>query len=303
MPRPWSLPLGQCFNILLLLSWIAVTLWWSSGASVHRHQEIQSLLDRKSSNRHLLDIVIASYHKDGAHFPDLSSWSEIPSIRRMKPRWIRYDKENHSTAMYPNPPRSTPDFDKVIYLPNVGREGHTYLYHIVHNYVSLARHTIFCQAEPHGIDRVNARLETLFGNQTGFLSLSEDAMCACSGECFGEFKKIGEFYAMARKHPCPGEFFAAMRGCFVVSRKRIVANPFTFYKYLLQLMEASIVHPVHALEDYPVFFPPSTESAPALGHLLERSWAFIFHCDGGVGHNVDGCIRGKCKGPQCLDDR
>ena len=32
-----------------------------------------------------------------------------------------------------------------ITLPNVGRETHTYLYHIIHNYKSLADQTIFCQ--------------------------------------------------------------------------------------------------------------------------------------------------------------
>jgi len=34
-----------------------------------------------------------------------------------------------------------------IYLPNVGRESHTYLYHIINNYEDLAHRTIFCQGD------------------------------------------------------------------------------------------------------------------------------------------------------------
>ena len=35
-----------------------------------------------------------------------------------------------------------------ISLPNIGREGHTYLHHIISNYDSLAERTIFCQGDP-----------------------------------------------------------------------------------------------------------------------------------------------------------
>ena len=35
----------------------------------------------------------------------------------------------------------------IIKLPNVGRESHTYLYHIIHNYNNLAHKTIFCQGD------------------------------------------------------------------------------------------------------------------------------------------------------------
>ena len=35
-----------------------------------------------------------------------------------------------------------------ITLPNVGREGHTYLYHIIHNYDTLSEYTMFLQGNP-----------------------------------------------------------------------------------------------------------------------------------------------------------
>ena len=47
-----------------------------------------------------------------------------------------------------------------IQLPNVGRESHTYLYHIIHNYDNLADQTIFCQGDsifhsPDFLDLIN----------------------------------------------------------------------------------------------------------------------------------------------------
>lgn len=38
--------------------------------------------------------------------------------------------------------------NNAIFLPNVGREAHTYLHHIVSRYDSLAEWTVFCQGKP-----------------------------------------------------------------------------------------------------------------------------------------------------------
>lgn len=39
---------------------------------------------------------------------------------------------------------------KIIKLPNIGRESHTYLYHIIANYNHLADRTLFLQGDPYG---------------------------------------------------------------------------------------------------------------------------------------------------------
>ena len=39
-------------------------------------------------------------------------------------------------------------FQRLVNIENVGREGHTYLYHIIHNYEELAERSIFLQADP-----------------------------------------------------------------------------------------------------------------------------------------------------------
>jgi hypothetical protein len=41
-----------------------------------------------------------------------------------------------------------PIFNHIIQLPNIGREGHTYLHHIINNYTRLQRQTFFLQGSP-----------------------------------------------------------------------------------------------------------------------------------------------------------
>jgi hypothetical protein len=43
--------------------------------------------------------------------------------------------------------------NRIYRVPNVGREGHTFLHHIVEHYDNLADHTLFCQETPHHPER------------------------------------------------------------------------------------------------------------------------------------------------------
>jgi hypothetical protein len=55
--------------------------------------------------------------------------------------------EGHEYIVYNKGPNEdfyrSEDLKDVIELDNVGREGHTYLYHIIHNYDNLADVTVF----------------------------------------------------------------------------------------------------------------------------------------------------------------
>eukprot|EP00927_Polykrikos_kofoidii_P077258 TRINITY_DN74216_c0_g1_i1.p1 TRINITY_DN74216_c0_g1~~TRINITY_DN74216_c0_g1_i1.p1 ORF type:complete len:699 (-),score=78.48 TRINITY_DN74216_c0_g1_i1:37-2133(-) len=80
-------------------------------------------VQRGEVSKSQVEIVLAQYDED-------VSWSEVyASIRTV------YCKG--TAAM--RPPACVP-------LPNVGREGHTYLHHIVENYDNLAEWTVFSQA-------------------------------------------------------------------------------------------------------------------------------------------------------------
>lgn len=78
-----------------------------------------------------IEIVIARYNKD-------ISWSDMyKSIRTV------YEKSHNDSIS-----NSYSDSVVAITLPNVGRESHTYLHHIVTNYDDLADITIFTQDGP-----------------------------------------------------------------------------------------------------------------------------------------------------------
>ena len=74
-----------------------------------------------------VEIVVASY---GADLSWLNEFSRFATI---------YEKKKVNST-------STPMLSKKVILPNVGREAHSYLYHIVHNYHNLANVTVFTQA-------------------------------------------------------------------------------------------------------------------------------------------------------------
>ncbi|KIW67683.1 hypothetical protein PV04_06915 [Phialophora macrospora] len=81
--------------------------------------------------RHL-DIVVAHYNES---LDWLSSYSNLASV---------YSKGQ--------PPTDPSPYREAKALPNWGRESHTYLHHIVHNYDSLADVTLFLQGNIHDVN-------------------------------------------------------------------------------------------------------------------------------------------------------
>lgn len=128
--------------VLLLLLIIALTkvIFCISGMKKNGLlEQQQTLLDKKQlvrlhsikrgrTTKKDVEIVISRYNENIA-------WSDMyTSIRTI------YDKGENGTHL----PINTPG--KVIRLPNLGRESNTYLRHIVNNYHTLAKLTVFCQA-------------------------------------------------------------------------------------------------------------------------------------------------------------
>ena len=85
-----------------------------------------------------VEIVIASYGEDITWLTEFRKFTTI------------YEKKQSN---------SNSTFHRVI-LPNVGRESHSYIYHIVNNYHNLANVTVFLQA-----NRPTFGYKTLIPNQ------------------------------------------------------------------------------------------------------------------------------------------
>ena len=154
-------------------------------------------------------------------------------------------------------------------VPNVGRESHTYLYHIVHNYDNLNDYTLFCQGNPldhsnnlielcnvqinYMLDKVDQENIYFLGN-TGYegvngiyapkWNLASIPIYYFFDLLFGERLDVYDIL----------KFYFG--GQFVTSKKIIHSRPLSFYKFLLKLV--------------------SYDTNPIEAYILERFWQFIF---------------------------
>jgi len=174
------------------------------------------------------------------------------------------------------------DWPGGIPLPNVGREAHTYLTHILAHYPEFPNHVLFLQGNPfphlgEGADTaflVAKALELLdrgacFGGLAWFRARCDRlgrphqmADPAKKGRWPGWGKDIpvGRVFEQLFAGPAPKSFLAsAMTGNFLVSRQRILARPPGFYRRALELILAD---------------PKDAENT---GHALERLWQVVFN--------------------------
>jgi hypothetical protein len=170
----------------------------------------------------LVDIVVAKYKED-------VSWTNI-----IKYNVIIYDK---SSEPLPNS----------IQLPNIGREAHTYLYHIVNNYDDLADYTIFLQGNP-------------WDHAYKLLPESTNIKCAeyinnlCFPQEFQGFLQDPGPHDVAinlTKHseiitkrnifnvPIPINVDWVAGAQYIVPKKNILSRPLEFYKKLLKMSETN----------------------------------------------------------------
>lgn len=166
-------------------------------------------------------------------------------------------------------------------LPNIGRETHTYLTHIVCRYETLADCTVFVQGAPFDhmpsgatpatfASRIaqNVRLGIKFAGFAYFKlkcdRLGRPHQMANPDKHghrpgFGKDIPVGEVYAQLFDGPVPETFLVpAPAGMFFVARERILARPAAFYQKALALVEAD------------------PDDAANTGHAFERLWQIIF---------------------------
>lgn len=167
-------------------------------------------------------------------------------------------------------------------LPNVGREAHTYLHHIVARYPDFADYMVFLQGDPFrhmgegaGPETLrqrilrNVRLGVRF---TGFAwyKLKCDrlgrphAMADPEGKGrwkgWGKDIPVGEVYAELFTGQAPESFLAtAPAGLLFVSKERLVSRSKCFYERCLKLV----------LDD--------PEDERNTGHAFERLWQVLFN--------------------------
>ena len=243
--------------------------------------------------------VVVAHHSEEPYW--IRTWLEnlrsIPYVQELGVKVIIYtkgDKIDLPTL------KETSGAEEVVRLPNVGREGGTYLHHLINIYDNPPQFVLFTQSylkkaqqekgEHTGElkDWLYDRLKNKFGSDTGFMSLDrKHDVCFC-GHCSDmgrdDFYPLWpQIYTMLQGTLCQeleGQVLS-FNGHFIVSKKRIIARPRTTYEFLKNLVDAPQDHWIHS-EPKPKWFEKekgkSTPSNPKFGHTLERLWHTIFDC-------------------------
>ncbi len=214
-----------------------------------------------------VEIVVARYNES-------LSWTLLPVFNKFKYTvYNKGDNENFEKRLV----------NKIIPLPNVGRNDHTFLHHIVTNYDGLARITVFLPGStniPYKMTRakkilrgiIKSRFKTayFYGFKTPdvkqqFRHFSLNNYAASDPQ---NFQKNGE---------------TALKLC--------VLRPFSkWYSYFFENLRATQYtfggvfsadrRDIHncSLEKYiQVMETVSTHSNPEAGHYIERCWGTMFH--------------------------
>jgi hypothetical protein len=159
-----------------------------------------------------------------------------------------------------------------ITLNNVGRESHTYLYHIITNYDNLSNKTIFFQGKIN--DHKILDIEEYFGENDFIGKIDKLYINKLSSKIdhYGKYLKDLNTNNMKLSNYTPLEFITNIIGIdinnikeskvvwganFSVSKKLIHSKPKIFYENILRYIENHI--------------------NPEEGHFIERCWYLIYH--------------------------
>ena len=177
-------------------------------------------------------------------------------------------------------------------LPNVGREGHTYLHHIITQYDNLADVTVFlpasCAESPDKWKKALWVVARAFAADSAFplhaqgpvpinVAMRDFAMHTYKSTHAGNALKNPEsdllpspdrpFGAWYAKKGLPEVNEWCSQGIFAVSRRHVHQRSLSQYRTLMQGLD--------------------THSNPEAGHFMERAWMAVFapvppHCTGTV---------------------
>jgi len=217
-----------------------------------------------------LDIVVAHHNEDLLWLKDVAQYCTV------------YVKGSV--------PGCFPRFGKIRQLPNIGREGHTYLYHIILNYDKLADITIFVQG---AIDDHVACSITDMTEACSRMDGSSVLIFPSSDAVSRELVRFDEWEGIQWAcHPCldkwatmgmksanstPAEYFAQYLGngsiplclgyvsgaVFAVPRRLIQSRSLKFYERLMEAMFLGTMKHVN----------------PETGFYMERFWLAMWQPD------------------------
>lgn len=276
-PRPYT----RSLNSGMLLASATLVILWIPYLYLNFKQEAVSnhvILDRHYQATLATEVVISMYNEPTDDVAEL-----IQSLRHM-PRLSDvhvtiYIKDTN--IKMENVKRQTKANDVVV-LPNIGREGETYLYHILTRWDTLAAETIFLQAHIHNPREFYGRFDRYYRpSQTGFLSLGWSGVVCDIEDCSDEFLWRDETHLFPRiqarisNSATDPHALLNYKGQFIVSAARIRGIDQSIYHDLRQALvdEKSWAHQEPYLRGQ-----EDSMSQPLFGYTLERIWNLLFQC-------------------------
>ena len=216
-----------------------------------------------------------TYVYDGYLF-DRSKFEIVVARYRENADWIAPYRDL-ATVYTKCPDCPAPDAARTISLPNVGRESHTYLRHVIDNYDTLSENTLFtqCGIYEHDTHSIHEYMEcadkhlfhiTNFGTiyakdrKYGFLRhrgkwLSE----YMNGDMLRETMTFQQWWHKYVKKTLPHikQYKFSHGAIFSVPKRKITENSIEYYEDLIRSVDQ--------------------HKNPESGHYFERAWYYIFN--------------------------
>jgi hypothetical protein len=237
------------------------------------------LLDLEYTPSIETEIVISMYKEPLADVHTLiSTLRAMPNLSRARVSIYIKDTSADTEAV-----KLRTGADAVTPLPNIGREGETYLNHILTQWDNLAHETIFLQADVHNPREFYPRIKTYYiPGKTGMLNLAWSGnICDCN-DCTDRWlfvdhtRFLPELHAAVTNNATAcDKVLLSYKGQFVVSAKRIRGVKKEVYHDLRQAFvdEESWAHKEPFLQgEYDAM------DQPKFGYLMERMWNMLFQC-------------------------
>lgn len=157
------------------------------------------------------------------------------------------------------------DLPDEIYLENnVGRDVHTFFYHIVNRYDTLSKYTFTAQEFPFDhvfnyVDIINSNIFNIknyasqnFGGCWFFCTQHPVLECDKNGSPHHEGLNIEEVWVELFKIKCPDTIVFTPTGHFCATNDHIRLRPLNFYKKILKILETNDQSPwiIERLEPY-----------------------------------------------------
>lgn len=274
--------------ILATVSWLVTCL---AAFSLERPAADYSTLSLNPSPTPYadIDIVIARYDEAASSVADnINALLVTPKIQAKDVRFIIYNKGTQQEDFQHDVAAMISDQSEVQFqtLDNVGREGDTYLHHIVNNWNNFSTHTLFMQAEPHDLDLATNYHQTLFIPETGFLSLSyESDVCETCDQCLKpgwaeDPALLSKLYETSNAGKKCQNLVLTYRGQFIVSAARVRGNERAVYEDLLQQLRISesYFHSEEYTESRRHRDQEDSVDHAVFGFTLERMWGVLMQC-------------------------